>query len=114
MTMAIQIPTASTPPTPASWWGRPPAHAAYMARSASAGDWGLKKGCAVALTDAGKGMGLYDLGDDTVNRIDGTRATRAGTFGALAANITDTARAAYNALCSPTAWRSSTPLADEP
>ena len=43
---------------------------------AAAGEWGLKHGCAVALTDAGKGVGLYDLMDDTVNRIDGTRATR--------------------------------------
>ena len=30
----------------------------------------------MALTDAGKGVGLHNLSDDTVNRIDGTRATR--------------------------------------
>ena len=66
----------------------------------TAGEWGLKHGCAVALTDAGKGMGLYDLTDDTVNRIDGTRATRsaAGTLSHFAADVTDAARAAYNAL----------------
>jgi hydroxybutyrate-dimer hydrolase len=64
----------------------------------SAGDWGLKRGCAVALTDAGKGMGLYDLGDDTVHRIDGTRATRtlAGNLSHFAANVTDTVRSAFN------------------
>jgi hydroxybutyrate-dimer hydrolase len=67
---------------------------------ATAGEWGLKRGCAVVLTDAGKGVGLYDMTDDTVNRIDGTRATRsaAGALSFFAANITDAARAAYNAV----------------
>ena len=66
----------------------------------TAGEWGLKRGCAVALTDAGKGVGLYDLSDDSVTRIDGTRATRtaAGTLSHFAANITDAARTAFNAL----------------
>ena len=65
----------------------------------TAGDWGLKRGCAVALTDAGKGLGLYDLTDDTVHKVDGTRATRtaAGTLSNFAATITDAARSAFNA-----------------
>ena len=43
-------------------------------------------------------LGLYDLTDDTVNKIDGTRATRAaaGALATFAADITDAARAAYN------------------
>ncbi|AEG92659.1 3-hydroxybutyrate oligomer hydrolase family protein [Ramlibacter tataouinensis] len=66
----------------------------------TAGEWGLKKGCAVALTDAGKGVGLHDLGDDTVNKVDGTRATRtaAGVLAHFAADITESARAAFNAV----------------
>ncbi|MES2876852.1 MAG: 3-hydroxybutyrate oligomer hydrolase family protein [Pseudomonadota bacterium] len=66
----------------------------------AASEWGLKHRCAVALTDAGKGVGLYDPTDDTVNRIDGTRATRtdAGALNFFAANITDAARNAYNLL----------------
>ena len=65
----------------------------------TAGDWGLKHGCAVALTDAGKGVGLYDPADDTVNKIDGTRATRAAAsaLSTFAATITDAARATFNA-----------------
>ena len=65
-----------------------------------AGEWGLKNGCAVALTDTGKGIGLYDMTDDTVNKVDGTRATRAaaGALNIFAANITDAARTAYNTL----------------
>jgi hydroxybutyrate-dimer hydrolase len=71
----------------------------YGAQGA-ASEWGLKHGCAVALTDAGKGVGLYDMGDDTVNRIDGTRATRAdaGVLNFFAAAVADAARIAYNAL----------------
>lgn len=65
----------------------------------TAGEWGLKKGCAVALTDAGKGVGLHNLADDTVNKVDGSRAARkdAGALSFFAANLTDAARAAYNA-----------------
>ncbi|MBB6577931.1 hydroxybutyrate-dimer hydrolase [Comamonas odontotermitis] len=65
----------------------------------TAGEWGLKKGCAVALTDAGKGVGLHNLADDTVNKVDGSRAARkdAGALSLFAANLTDAARAAYNA-----------------
>lgn len=37
----------------------------------SAGEWGLKRGCAVAYTDKGTGNGLHDLMTDSVNRVDG-------------------------------------------
>ena len=100
VTMAIQIPDRFDAANPCIVVGPSSGSRGVYGAIGSASDWGLKKGCAVALTDAGKGMGLYDLGDDTVNRIDGSRATRAaaGTLAHFAANITDTARAAYNAL----------------
>ncbi|MDQ6684482.1 MAG: D-(-)-3-hydroxybutyrate oligomer hydrolase [Pseudomonadota bacterium] len=65
---------------------------------ATSGEWALKHGCAVALTDAGKGVGLYDPTDDTVNRIDGTRATRAAAAASsnFAADITDAQRTTFN------------------
>ena len=40
---------------------------------ATAGEWGLKRGCAVAYTDKGTGMGVHDLSADTVNLITGER-----------------------------------------
>ncbi|MBC7992807.1 MAG: D-(-)-3-hydroxybutyrate oligomer hydrolase, partial [Rhizobacter sp.] len=40
----------------------------------STGEWGLKRGCAVAYTDKGTGSGPHDLASDTVPLIDGTRA----------------------------------------
>lgn len=40
------------------------------------GEWGLKRGCAVAYTDKGTGAAPHDLDTDTVPLIDGTRTTR--------------------------------------
>ena len=44
----------------------------YGAIGAS-GEWGLKRGCAVAYTDKGTGNGLHDLESGMVGLIDGTR-----------------------------------------
>jgi len=41
------------------------------------GEWGLKRGCAVAYTDKGTGSAAHDLSHDTVALIDGTRTTAA-------------------------------------
>ena len=43
----------------------------------TAGEWGLKKGCTVAYTDKGSGMGFHDLQNNTVNLINGVRADAA-------------------------------------
>lgn len=43
----------------------------------STGEWGLKRGCAVAYTDKGTGGAPHDLQADTVPLIDGTRAPNA-------------------------------------
>lgn len=51
------------------------------------GEWGLKRGCAVAYTDKGTGAAPHDLDTDTVPLIDGTRTTRqaAGNLAQFAA-----------------------------
>ena len=99
VTMAVQVPDSFDTSAPCVVVGPSSGSRGVYGAIGSAADWGLKRGCAVALTDAGKGMGLYDLGDDTVHRLDGTRATRtiAGTLSNFAANITDAVRTAYNA-----------------
>ncbi|MBI2768701.1 MAG: hydrogenase [Burkholderiales bacterium] len=98
--VAVQIPDSFNTAAPCVVVGPSSGSRGLYGAIGTAGEWGLKKGCAVALTDAGKGVGLYDMMDDSVNRIDGTRGTRAeaGVFNFFAANITDAARAAYNAL----------------
>lgn len=97
--VAVQIPASFNPDAPCLVLGPSSGSRGVYGAIATAGEWGLKKGCAVALTDAGKGMGLYDPTDDTVHRIDGTRATRsaAGALSHFAAALSDTARAAFNA-----------------
>ena len=98
--VAVQVPDSFNQAAPCLVLGPSSGSRGVYGAIATAGEWGLKRGCAVALTDAGKGVGLYDLTDDSVNRIDGTRATRsaAGALNFFAANITDAARAAYNAV----------------
>jgi hydroxybutyrate-dimer hydrolase len=99
VTMVVQIPDSFDVNAPCVVLGPSSGSRGVYGAIGSAGDWGLKRGCAVALTDAGKGMGLNDLTDDTVHKVDGTRATRtsAGTLSNFAANITDAARSAFNA-----------------
>ena len=98
--IAVQIPDSFNRVAPCIVLGPSSGSRGVYGAIGTAGEWGLKHGCAVALTDAGKGVGLYDMTDDSVNKMDGTRATRAaaGALNFFAANITDAARAAYNAL----------------
>ena len=69
----------------------------YGAIGAS-GEWGLKRGCAVAYTDKGTGNGLHDLQANTVHLIDGTRtdANAAGARSHFTADLTDAERSAFN------------------
>jgi hydroxybutyrate-dimer hydrolase len=98
--IAVQVPDSFDVANPCIVVGPSSGSRGVYGAIGTAGEWGLKHGCAVALTDAGKGVGLYDLMDDTVNKVDGTRATRAaaGSLNFFAANIADAARTAYNAL----------------
>ncbi|NMM81973.1 hydrogenase [Acidovorax sp. SRB_14] len=98
--IAVQVPDSFNQASPCVVLGASSGSRGVYGAIGTAGEWGLKHGCAVALTDAGKGVGIYNMMDDTVNKIDGTRATRsaAGALNFFAANISDAARAAYNAV----------------
>ncbi len=64
----------------------------------SAGEWGLKRGCAVAYTDKGTGNGVHDLVTDTVNGQNGVRfgATTLGNTSNFTAALTAAELAAFN------------------
>jgi len=64
----------------------------------STGEWGLKKGCAVAYSDKGTGAAPHDLMNDTVPLIDGTRtsAAAAGKNAAFNAGLSASELAAFN------------------
>ena len=63
----------------------------------TAGEWGLKRGCAVAYTDKGTGTGLHDLASNTVNLMRGERAPaeRAGADSTFTASLSVEDRARY-------------------
>jgi hydroxybutyrate-dimer hydrolase len=65
----------------------------------SAGEWGLKRGCAVAYADKGTGNGLHDLMTDKVNITDGSfvTAANAGANALFRANLSAVELAAFNA-----------------
>ena len=66
---------------------------------ATAGEWGLKKGCAVAYTDKGTGNGAHSLQDNLVNLITGERvdAETAGADAQFIARLSEGKRAQFNA-----------------
>jgi hydroxybutyrate-dimer hydrolase len=99
VTMVVQIPDSFSTAAPCIVLGPSSGSRGVYGAIGTAGEWGLKRGCAVALTDAGKGVGLYDPTEDSVNRVDGTRTSRtsAGLLSTFAANLSDAARAAFNA-----------------
>jgi len=98
--MAVQIPDSFDQANPCLVLGPSSGSRGVYGAIGTSAEWGLKRGCAVALTDAGKGPGYHDLMDDSVNRVDGLRSTRtaAGALTYFAAAVTDVARAAFNAL----------------
>ena len=100
VTLMVQIPDTFNPAKPCIVTATSSGSRGIYGAIGTSGEWGLKRGCAVAYTDKGSGNGFHDLQSNKVMLIDGTTAD-AGTAGTLAlfkANITDAARTAYNAL----------------
>lgn len=62
----------------------------------TAGEWGLKKGCAVVYTDKGTGTGSHNLATNAAQRIDGT-LTQADEPVQFRADLSDEERADFNA-----------------
>jgi hydroxybutyrate-dimer hydrolase len=99
VTLMVQVPAQFDP-------GKPCVVAATSSGSRgvygaiSTGEWGLKKGCAVAYSDKGTGASPHDLMADTVALIDGTRqaAAVAGRTAHFRAEVSDAERNAFNAL----------------
>ncbi len=99
ITMMVQVPNSFSKLNPCIITGISSGSRGIYGAIGTSGDWGLKKGCAVAYADKGSGMGVHDLQYNTVNLIDGTRTTAdiAGTTSNFTANLTFSERAAFNA-----------------
>lgn len=76
VTLMVQLPDSFDVRQPCIVVGASGGSSGIYGAIATAGEWGLLHGCAVATTDKGTGTGLYTFDDDSVNLRDGRRATR--------------------------------------
>jgi hydroxybutyrate-dimer hydrolase len=97
VTLMVQVPTTFDPASPCIITGTSSGSRGIYGAIGSAGEWGLKHGCAVAYADKGSGIGLYTFDDDSVNLRSGMRATRtaAAKDAIFAPNLADAARTAF-------------------
>jgi len=99
ITMMVQVPDSFSPTAGCIVTAPSSGSRGVYGAIATAGEWGLKHGCAVAYTDKGTGTGAHDLQNDTVNLMRGERAgaAQAGDDSNFTAPISASARAAFNA-----------------
>ena len=99
VTMLVQVPASFNQGRPCIITAASSGSRGVYGAIGSAGEWGLKHGCAVAYTDKGTGMGTHDLATHTVNLQDGTRAdaATAGAQSNFTATLGATELAAFNA-----------------
>ncbi len=80
VTMLVQIPDAFDTANPCIVTATSSGSRGVYGAVSAAGEWGLKRGCAVAYTDKGSGNGAHELDSGTVTLIDG-RTALAGSAG---------------------------------
>jgi hydroxybutyrate-dimer hydrolase len=98
VTMMVQVPASFDPKAPCIISATSSGSRGVYGAIGSAGEWGLKRGCAVAYTDKGTGNGVHDLQANTVNGIDGRRGDAAtlGTASNFTARLSAAERTAFN------------------
>src|SRR5262245_11040376 len=99
VTMLVQVPVSFNPAQACIVTAPSSGSRGIYGAIATAGEWGLKHGCAVAYTDKGSGTGAHDLQNNTVNLIRGERADAAvaGDNSNFTADLTPAERTAFNA-----------------
>ncbi len=99
VTLMVQIPDSFDVKHPCIVAGPSSGSRGVYGAIGTAGDWGLKHGCAVAYTDAGKGIGYHDLASDKVNLIDGRLVSRTspGGLAHFASDLAGAALTTFNA-----------------
>ncbi len=99
VTLMVQVPASFDPDRACIVTGTSSGSRGIYGAIGSSGEWGLKKGCAVAYADKGSGTGLYVFEDDSVNLQNGVRAGRvaAGKSALFAPDLSDADRLAWAA-----------------
>jgi hydroxybutyrate-dimer hydrolase len=98
VSMLVQIPASFNPDQPCIVTATSSGSRGVYGAISAAGEWGLKRGCAVAYTDKGSGNGAHELSTDRVTLIDGTLqdASAAGKTSLFTANLSGSALASFN------------------
>ena len=98
ITMMVQVPDNFNPANACIVTGTSSGSRGVYGAIGSAGEWGLKNGCAVAYTDKGTGTGIHDLQNNTVNGQNGVRldAATAGKNSIFTAELSAAELAAFN------------------
>ena len=105
VTLMVQIPSTFTTANACIVTATSSGSRGVYGAIATAGEWGLKHGCAVAYADKGSGNGGHDLGANAVYVMQGTRtdATTAGNKSQFTANLSASELATFNAAF-PNRW----------
>ena len=98
VSVLVQIPASFNPDQPCIVTATSSGSRGVYGAISAAGEWGLKRGCAVAYTDKGSGNGAHELSSNRVTLIDGTLqdAGAAGKSSLFSANLGNTDLASYN------------------
>jgi hydroxybutyrate-dimer hydrolase len=96
-TLMVQVPERFDPKNPCIVTAASSGSRGIYGAVGTSGEWGLKRGCAVAYTDKGTGTGFHDLATDSVNLVTGEWVIRekAGGDALFAAPLTDAERTRY-------------------
>ncbi len=96
--LMVQVPTSFDPAHPCIVTAPSSGSRGIYGAIATAGEWGLKRECAVAYTDKGTGTGAHNLQTSSVNLITGERidAAVAGKTSHFTARVGEAARATFN------------------
>ncbi len=96
VTVMAQVPVSFDPQSPCMITAPSSGSRGVYGAIGTAGEWGLKKGCAVVYTDKGTGTGSHNLKTNAAQKIDGT-LTEADESVQFRADLTDAERSDYNA-----------------
>ncbi|MEX3917180.1 D-(-)-3-hydroxybutyrate oligomer hydrolase [Paraburkholderia sp. BR10872] len=98
VSLLVQVPTSFDPANPCIVTATSSGSRGVYGAISAAGEWGLKRGCAVAYTDKGTGNGAEELMSGLVTLIDGVtaNAATAGRTSIFTADVPAGALAAYN------------------
>ncbi len=97
VTVMVQIPHHFDPDQPCMVTAPSSGSRGVYGAIGTAGEWGLKKGCAVVYTDKGTGTGSFNLETGAAQRIDGSLSSDPEVDVQFRANLDEAGRAAFNA-----------------